>query len=168
MKMAETKYDNSETGCCARFDPASWDDGEITWDEAPFVRERVRSFLNIPLNFGSAITRANDAIEAASAYTEDPICLTHHTSPWGSDLYLTVDRDVPGAKMDTLSGTYITKVFEGPYSHAGKWEKQVRAIAHERGLEAGDVYFYYTTCPKCMKHFGKNYVVLFADVTETH
>jgi hypothetical protein len=24
--------------------------------------------------------------------------------------------------------------------------------------------FYYTTCPKCAKHYGKNYVVLLAEV----
>jgi len=27
-------------------------------------------------------------------------------------------------------------------------------------------FFYYTTCPKCAKHYGKNYVVAFAEVQE--
>lgn len=26
------------------------------------------------------------------------------------------------------------------------------------------LYFFYTTCPKCAKHYGKNYVVLLAQV----
>ena len=24
-------YENSETGCCPRFDPAPWNENEITW-----------------------------------------------------------------------------------------------------------------------------------------
>lgn len=32
-------------------------------------------------------------------------------------------------------------------------------IARDRKSEPGDVYFFYTTCPKCAKAYGKNYVV---------
>jgi hypothetical protein len=32
-----------------------------------------------------------------------------------------------------------------------------------RALET--LYFFYTTCPKCAKHYGKNYVVAVAKVT---
>ena len=31
-----------------------------------------------------------------------------------------------------------------------------------RGREAGTVYFFYTTCPKCLEVYGKNYVVAVA------
>ncbi len=55
-------------------------------------------------------------------------------SPWGSDVYLAVDREVPGATTDRLSGTFLTKVFEGPYRHVGRWVKEmgdyVRASGH--------------------------------------
>ena len=44
-------------------------------------------------------------------------------------------------------------------------------IDFREGLEArvlgkpdGEVYFYYTTCPKCAKHYGHNYVVGFAEI----
>ena len=30
--------------------------------------------------------------------------------------------------------------------------------------ELRKLYFFYTTCPKCAKHYGKNYVVGFAEV----
>jgi hypothetical protein len=33
-----------------------------------------------------------------------------------------------------------------------------------RGREVKKLYFYYTTCPKCAKKYGKNYVVLLAEV----
>jgi len=166
MKLAETNYDNRETACCARFDPEAWDEGEVIWDHAPFVHERVRAFLHIPLTFGRAIKRANDAIEAAAAYPADPLTLTRHASPWRSDLFVTAERDVPGATMSRLSGTFLTKVFEGPYRDAGEWDKEIREQARAGGRDVSDVYFYYTNCPRCAKHFGKNYVVLFAKLAE--
>ena len=29
----------------------------------------------------------------------------------------------------------------------------------DRGQEPKNIYFFYTTCPKCAKAYGKNYVV---------
>ena len=164
MKLAETSYDNSETGCCARLDPATWDGKEFRWEDKPVLQDQVRSFLNIPLNFGSVMKRTNEAIESAAAYTDDPICLTEHASPWRSNVLLTVDRDVPGASIDELSGTFLTRVFEGPYRLAGKWQAEMKEYAKSMGHEVERIYFYYSACPKCARRFGKNYVVLFAKV----
>ena len=34
----------------------------------------------------------------------------------------------------------------------------------QQGKQAKKCYFYYTTCPKCAKVYGHNYVVVFAEV----
>jgi hypothetical protein len=34
----------------------------------------------------------------------------------------------------------------------------------ERGKTLKKLYFFYTTCPKCAKYYGKNYVVLLAQI----
>jgi len=80
-------------------------------------------------------------------------------SPWKAEHFFAVDRDIPGEEMTTLSGDYVTRVFEGPFSSAGAWHKEMAALARDRGHEGGPVYFFYTTCPKCAKAYGKNYVV---------
>jgi hypothetical protein len=66
--------------------------------------------------------------------------------------------------MVELPGNYITKVFEGPYKDEPKWMKAFSAYASEQGYTLDDVYAFYTTCPKCAKHYGKNYVVLFGKI----
>jgi hypothetical protein len=33
-----------------------------------------------------------------------------------------------------------------------------------KGKKMDTLYFFYTTCPKCAKHYGKNYVVEVAKV----
>jgi hypothetical protein len=38
------------------------------------------------------------------------------------------------------------------------------SFAESQGMTASKVYFYYTTCPKCAKKYGKNNVVGFAKV----
>jgi NMD protein affecting ribosome stability and mRNA decay len=88
-------YEKSETGCCPRFDPAPWEDKEVTFTDKLSVKDRVRSFLHIPLNFGSVMVK----------------------------------------------------------THVASKKKQMRKL-----------YFFYTTCPKCAKFYGKNYTVLLAQI----
>lgn len=164
MKLSETNYDNSETGCCGRLDRARWDEQIFEWQDKPFLKDHMRAFLHIPLNFGSVISRDHAAIENADAYPKDPMWLTLEVSPWGSDVYVATDRSVEGAEMQHLSGTFLSKVFEGPYSQVGKWTEQMNQYVHDKGYETKKLYFFYATCPKCAKVFGKNHVVLFAQI----
>ena len=62
----DTLYENSETGCCLRFQPEPWDEKEVTWEDKLFLKDRVRCFLHIPLNFGKVIVRAMEAIKSAT------------------------------------------------------------------------------------------------------
>jgi hypothetical protein len=64
--------------------------------------------------------------------------------------------------MAQISGTFLTKVFEGPYRDAGKWMERMKAYAALRQRKVDKIYLGYATCPKCAKAYGKNYVVLFA------
>ena len=165
MKLSETNFDNDETGCCARLDVRKWDGQSLTWKDKPFLKDHIRAFLHIPLNFGSVISRDHARIEDAGAYPADPFWLTDEVSPWGSDVYTAVDRsELPGATIEALSGTFMTKVFEGPYRDVGKWIHEMEDHVRSRGHEVKKMYFFYATCPKCAKHYGKNHVVLFAQV----
>ncbi len=164
MKLEQTTFRNSETGCCAKLDPADWDGREFTWKDQPFLKDQVRSFLHIPLNFGAVMRRNLALAEKAEAYPERPFWLTDDRSPWGADYFLSLDREIPGASIERLSGRFLAKVFEGPYRHAGRWSREMVEFAAGRGLPVKKLYFYYATCPKCAKHYGKNQTVLFAQV----
>ena len=150
--------------CCPKFDPEPWDEKEITWENKLFLKDRVRSFFHIPLNFGAVMKRAVALIEAADAKSEDMIVLSDENSLWGADVYIDVTKDINQAQMATLSGTFLCKVFEGPYKNMGTWIKEMHAYVADKGKEAQKLWFYYTTCPKCAKKYGKNYVALLAQV----
>ena len=154
----------SETGCCPRFDPAPWDGQELVWTDRRFVRDRVHSFLHIPLDFGAAMKRNMARIRAAGAEPAETVVLSDENSLWGADLYIATAKDVPGAQNVTISGTFLAKVFDGPYRDARKWPVAMRAHAAASGRTIKKLYFYYTTCPKCAAAHGHNYVVLLAQV----
>jgi hypothetical protein len=152
--------------CCPRFNPEPWEDQEITWDEKLFVKARVRSLFHIPLNFGGVMKRQMGLILAADAAPDDAdvIVMADHDSPWGADVYISVVKDVPGAQMATVSGRFLSKVFEGPYKDMKKWAIEMKNFVDEKECDLEKIYFYYTTCPKCAKKYDENYVVLLAKV----
>jgi hypothetical protein len=114
---------------------------------------------------GSVIKRTCKRIQDAGAAAEDTyLMLSTDPSPWRGEHYFYVTKDVPDADMVRLSGYYITKVFEGPYSNAGKWAKEMVQHVESQGRQLRKLYFFYTSCPKCAKHYGKNYVVGFAEL----
>lgn len=154
---------NDET-CCPRFDPEPWDGKTLTWQGKRFVQDRVTSLFHIPLNYGAVMMRMDNAICTAGAELDAPVMLADENSLWGADVFVEVSKEVPGATMATISGTFMCKVFEGPYSQIGHWVEAMKAWLNSAGKRLGKLYFYYTTCPKCQKKYGKNYVVLLAQV----
>jgi len=110
------------------------------------------------------MTRMLAAIDAAGATPANRIILTDENSLWGADVYVEAIRDVPGATMATISGTFLSKVFEGPYSSMRTWIEEMKAFVQGKGKDLQKLYFFYTTCPKCAKKYGKNYVAILAQV----
>ncbi len=150
--------------CCSRFDPDPWDDKEITWENKKFVAARVRSFFHIPLNFGSVMKKNVSLIEATNAKPECMITLSDEASLWSTNVYLDITRDVPDVRTTSISGTFLSRVFEGPYRNIGAWAREMKAHVGSKGKEIRKLCFYYTTCPKCAKKYNKNYVVLLARI----
>lgn len=159
--MAET---TDTAPCCPRFDPTPWDRQEITWTNRLFVRDRVHSLLHIPLDFGAVMRRNLARIEAAGARPDTVLVLADENSLWGADVYIAVSKEVPGATLARLSGTFLCRAYEGPYSRLRTWIRESKADAARQGKAIRRLLFYYTTCPRCAKAYGRNWVVILAQV----
>lgn len=156
------KHQNQE--CCPKFDPQPWDGKVFEWGNKRFIKEKVFTFFYIPINFGLVIKKLMAKIEKAGAKTPDWMSLSDHTSKWNMDLYVAVDREVPDADNTTLSGKFLGKVYEGDFKDTGKWSEDFKAYAKDKHFKINKWYMWYTTCPKCAKKYGKNYVVIIARV----
>lgn len=166
MQPRKTYTAVNETGCCAVPNVSAWDGVTFTWKDKPFVQENALSFLYIPLTLGGAMQRLQSSIESAKAGVpaDEWLVLSHDPSPWRSEHLAAVTKPVPGAKNVTLSGTFTSKVFEGPFQKVGTWSTAMAASVKKQGKTLVKQYFFYTTCPKCAKHYGKNYVIAIAEV----
>ena len=149
-----------EPECCPKFDPAPWDDKTFEWNNKRFIKDKVFTLFYMPINFGKVMTRSSDKVKKAGATMPDWVCLSDHTSKWNMDVYLAVDKEVPGAENTSLSGKFLSKVYEGDFKETGKWCKDFESYAAGKNLKINKLYMWYTTCPKCAKKYGKNYIVL--------
>ena len=150
--------------CCPEFEPEPWDGKIIEWEDKKFIKDRVFTLFYMPINFAKVITNLMEKVEGSGAQVPDMLCLSDHTSIWNMDIYLAVDRDVPNAENVTLSGKFLSKVYEGPYKDTKMWSEDFEKYATAQGFEIRKWYMWYTTCPKCAKKYGKNYVVIVAEV----
>jgi len=146
--------------CCLKFDPTPWDGKTFTWENKKFIHDTVLALFYMPLNFGSIMTKLHNQVEKAGALCPDGLCLSDHVSMWNVHVYLAVDKEIPNAQNVTLSGNYLSRVYEGDFKKISTWTKDFEVYAKEKGYNVKKLYMWYTTCPKCAKEYGKNYVVI--------
>jgi hypothetical protein len=155
-------HTDAKDQCCPEFEPTLWDDKLTEWNNKKFIKDKVYTLFYMPLNFGSVMNRLNKKVSQANANMPDWLCLSDHTSMWNMDIYLAVDKDIKDANNTTLSGKVYSKVYEGSYNETGKWMKDFVSITKSKGYQTKKTFMWYTTCPKCAKKYGKNYVVVIA------
>jgi hypothetical protein len=116
----------------------------------------------MPMGFGKVMTKSMEIIDKSGAKIEDNLCLSDHTSKWNMDILLAVDKKVQGLENVVLNGKFYSRVYEGDFNKTGEWCKDFDTCMKDKGLKMKKMYMWYTTCPKCAKKYGKNYVVIVA------
>jgi hypothetical protein len=151
----------NETGCCAVPNIDGWQRTVIDFENVRFIRLHTRSMMFVPLNMDQIMTKLQQIAEAAEATMppEEAMVLSRDLSPWRAEQLYAVSKPVPGADNVVLDGKFASLVFEGDYSKAKDWRDEMVKYSMELGHKADEIYFFYTTCPKCAEHYGKNYVV---------
>ena len=166
MSLPMTYTDINETQCCAIPDISGWDHEVVVFENKNFIRSHTRSFMYVPMNMASVMTKLSQVVQAAqvSMPPNEAMILSHDLSPWRAEQLYAVTSPIEGADNVVLNGEFASMVFEGPYGDAKLWMEGIRGYAKSLGRVTGGVYFFYTTCPKCAKHYGKNYVIALAKV----
>lgn len=151
--------------CCPEFDPVPWHEKTFVWADKKFVKDTVKTFFYMPLNFGRTMKKLDQKLTKAAATSPQGLCLSEHTSKWKMDLYLAVDKNIAEAENITMSGEFYSKVYEGKFKDTGKWSNDFINTLASKGLSTDKCFIWYTTCPKCAKKYGKNYVVFITRIT---
>lgn len=154
--------------CCPPFDTTLWDDKTSIWEDKLFIKDTIPQIFHMPLpgKMNKTITSMwNKAIQSsANPELNEFLLLAYDPSPWKSEFYMSVTKEVEDAENVKLSGRFLSKVFDGPYNAVPKWISEMEEYVASKGYKTKKYYFYYTTCPKCAKIHGHNYVVAFSEV----
>ncbi|SNR53964.1 hydrolase [Lutibacter flavus] len=155
--------------CCPKFSTEKWDKKTFNWNQKPFIKSSIPTFFHIPIPrmIGKKVTRMMKLAEESKKIDEnieDTLLLFTDPSPFKSDLLLSVTGNVTNAKNTSLTGVFMSKVFDGPYNSIPKFIKQLNTYLSEQGKKAKNHYVHYAYCPKCAKKYGNNYMVLFAEI----
>ena len=160
--MTETKE------CCPKFDPQPWEKTTHQWKDKPFLLDTVPQFLHMPLpwTYRKTLTRmwARAQKLGIAPDIKDFLLLAYDPSPWKSELYIAVTKEIPEPDIVTMTGTYVSMVFDGPFSGVPKYIKKMDEYLETLKKKSKKYFFYYTTCPKCAKKFGHNYIVAVSEV----
>jgi hypothetical protein len=155
--------------CCPEFKPEKWDKKTQRWESKKFIKDSLPTFFHVPYPpmIGKKITRMWAAVEkngAAAPNKEDTLVLFRDPSAFKSEIYMSVEKDVPAENNVVISGNFICRVFDGGYDSIPKFIKVMDQYLAEMGKKAKDYYVHYAYCPKCAGKFGHNYMILFAEV----
>jgi len=160
--------ENNTNTCCQEFNPETLNEKEFNWQQKTFIKDEVMQIMHMPLNMGSVITRMWNKIKQAEANPADQdfLMLCYDPSSWKSEIYMTTTKIVPDATNVTLSGNFLSKVFDGPYQDIPKFVKEMEMYVATKGKSVVKMYFHYAYCPKCAKKYGHNYITAFAETKE--
>ncbi|MFA5333940.1 MAG: hydrolase [Candidatus Nanoarchaeia archaeon] len=158
---------SKETVCCPKFtenDAKVWNEKTFIWKDKKFIKGKVFSLFYMPINFGQVMKRMDKNARLSDAKILDNLCLSEHSSKWSMDVYLAVDKAVKNEKNVTLSGKFLSKVYEGSYKDTDKWCRDFTEYAKKKKATIKNWFMGYTTCPKCAKKYGKSYTVIIAKI----
>lgn len=154
--------------CCPPFDPSIWQHKKHIWSEKLFLKDSIPELFHIPLptTYGAAVSRLWKKA-ADSGAIPDPtemLLLSHDPSPFKAELLFHVTHVVWGEQHERLSGTFFSKVFDGPYNKIPSFIHEMNGYLSAHRMKSQKYYFYYAYCPKCAQKYGHNYIVAFAQI----
>lgn len=155
--------------CCPEFDSKSWDDKTHNWESKHFIKESIPLLFHMPFPpmIRKKIMKMWKMAEESKTVPfnkEDILVLFTDPHPFKSEIYFSVTGPIPNANNAAFSGTFKSKVFDGPYNAIPRFIKEMDKDLASQENKAKKYYVHYAYCPKCAKDSGHNYMILFAEI----
>ena len=153
--------------CCPEFETGKWDKKTFEWEKKLFIRETMRTLFHIPFppSIGKKVKKMHELAQKAGATIPDltdALILFRDPSAFRSEIYYAVTKEVTGANNTTVSGSFVARVYDGPFNKVPVFIKEMEKYLKEKDMTARDYYVHYAYCPKCAKKYNHNYMIIFA------
>ncbi len=150
------------TGCCPKFYPERWDRKNFDFSDLSFVKAFSKSFMHMPIDLGKVMTSVQTKIDTEHAQPDHQyLILSKDLSAFSSVHYFMVDNHMTSMPLEKVKGIFNARVFEGNFNEIPKWFKEISEDYQIKGKSIQEQFVFYTTCPKCAKTYGHNYIVIF-------
>jgi hypothetical protein len=159
---------DKEITFCPVIDTTRWDEQISIWENKQFIRGTMPQFLHF--TFPRLVRKLMKKLwkQATDASAEpdgaDFMVLTYDLNAWKGEIYMPVTRAVPGADNVTISGTYFTKVFHGPFKMLPQYVNEMDILLSRRDKLAKRYFFSSAACPRCERKYSENSIVAFAEI----
>lgn len=158
-----------EEECCPKFNPEKWNNKTHKWKDKLFLKETIPTFFHMPFPpmIGKKIVKMMKIAEREKAIDKDKqnvLVLFHDPSAFKSEIYLSITKNISNENVSKISGTFVSKVFDGAFNAVPKFIKEMDGYLKKQNKKAKDYYVHYAYCPKCAKKYGHNYMILFAEI----
>ena len=133
--------DNKNNECCPEFNPQKWNGKIFNWNNKQFIKESVPTLFHTPFPpmIGKKITKMMDLatkVDKIDAKKDEVLVLFQDPSAFKSNIYISVTGNVPGANNVNIPGTFIAKVYDGPYNAIPKFVKDMNMYLKKKGKKA--------------------------------
>lgn len=152
--------------CCPKLNINLWENKTHIWKNKLFLKGEIKQIFHIPINLNKVINEMFSKIKTnnIAPSNKDFLMLFYDPSPWKSEVYMTITKKIKTEAITTLSGTFVSKVFEGKYNDIPKWIAQMNKHFASKEIKVIKYYFHWAYCPKCAKKHQHNYCVAFAQI----
>lgn len=140
---------------------AAWDMKEHHWNDLYFYRKTIPLFLHIPFTVGEAIDEAIGEIQQKKYTLIQPPMIIQKDGLFRGEVLIGIKQPKQGNDPKVVvftNKTIISQVCYDPWKKLGKATKAVIESLEDRKATA--VYFWYLTCPACVKEKGYKTVIL--------
>jgi hypothetical protein len=162
------KMKPKEDICCKNIDLAKWNFRRVKWRNKPFYVVKYGTFFHIPIGMDKVMTNGMELLRTKYKTDYPEFWLAKDTGLFSAKMFFAVNRVNPrDPNVIMLSGTYVTRGFQGPYKNMGNYIRVFMEQVHQKyGLKPKDLLFWYVNCPKCAKKQGGPKIVIFGKISK--
>jgi len=161
-------HTNHNQQCCPPIDVTQWQDKTHIWEQKLFLYGHTRQFLHLPLpgSVNRTIARLWDKANSSGAIPPNGefLLLVADKNAWLSEYYMTITDPVEGMQNVRISGTFYSRVYEGPFYRIPHFIREMDLHFAREGKLAKRYYVYAAACENCEKKNGDQFKVLFAEI----
>ncbi len=147
---------------CPKLSKEEWHLTKHVWDKRPFFKTHYRCFLNIPTNLQAVVRKSLEMLRQRKLLDDQPMIFSVRENAWGGNLLISIKKHVRDLETRSLSGHYISFLFNGDYGNVPTWVKKVAEYGQREYLNFSELLIWHVTCPRCAQEYGNSQTVIFA------